>query len=94
MLPMEARDEKEAVKSVAEYFAHTATLPDGKPDPDQGHWQLLSTHLRNVAHLAKEYVTNYVGPSRDGTAPWATENHVIPAFLEKVFDQQQSICAN
>jgi len=52
---MEARAEKEAVKSVAKYFAHTATLPDGKPDPDQGHWQPLSTHLCNVAQLAKQF---------------------------------------
>jgi hypothetical protein len=28
-----------------------------------------------------------VAPFRDGTAPCATENHVIPAFLEMVFDQ-------
>ena len=68
---MEARVEKEAVKSVAKYFAHTATLPDlpdGKPDPDQGHWQLLSTHLCNVAQLAKEFAPDYIGPFRDGTA--------------------------
>ncbi|SRR6266581_2391323 len=37
------------------FYAHTATPPDGKPDPDQGHWQLLSTHLRNVAQLAKQF---------------------------------------
>ncbi|MBI2948515.1 MAG: hypothetical protein HYY23_12805 [Verrucomicrobia bacterium] len=30
---------------------------------------------------------DYVGPFRDGTAPCATENHVIPAFLEMVFNQ-------
>ena len=88
MLPIEARVEKEAVKSVAKYFAHTATLPDGTPDPDQGHWQLLSTHLSNVPQTAKEFVPDYVGPFRDGTAPCATGNHVIPAFLEMVFDQQ------
>src|SRR5437867_9180826 len=55
MVPMEARAGKEAVKSVAKYFAHTATLPDGKPDPDQDHWQLLSTHLSNVAQRAKQF---------------------------------------
>src|SRR5881397_1774759 len=59
MVAMEARAEKAAVKSVAQYFAHTATLPDGKPDPDQDHWQLLSTHLRNVAQLAKEFATPF-----------------------------------
>jgi CRISPR-associated endonuclease/helicase Cas3 len=57
MLPMKARVATEAVKSTDKYFAHTATLPDGKPDPDQGHWQLLSTHLRNVAQLAKQFAT-------------------------------------
>ena len=55
MLPMEAMAEKEAVKSVAKYFAHIATLPDGKPDPDQGHWQLLSTHIGNLAERAKGF---------------------------------------
>ena len=81
MVPMEARAEKEAVKSVAKYFAHTAALPDGKPDPDQGHWQLLSTHVRNVPQLAKEFVLDYVEPFREGTAPCASENRFIPAFL-------------
>ena len=33
-------------------------------------------------------------PFRDGTAPCATENHVIAAFLERVFDQAQTICPN
>jgi hypothetical protein len=71
---METRAEKEAVKS--KYFAHTATFPDGQPDPDQGRWQ--------------EFVRDYVGPFRDGTAPCATENHVIPAFREMRFDQPQN----
>ena len=86
MLPMEAKAGKEAVKS--KYFAHTATLLDGTPDRDQGRWQLLSTHVRNVPQTAKEFVPDYVGPSRDGTDACASENHVIPAFLEMVFDQQ------
>lgn len=38
----------------------------------------------------KEFVPDYVGPFRDGTATCATENHVIPAFLEMVFDQKQN----
>lgn len=55
----------------------------------------------------KEFVPDYVGPPagpkplrggegwfREGTAPCATENHLIPAFWEMVFDQPQSICAN
>src|SRR5881409_3541980 len=68
MVAMEARAEKEPMKSVAQYFAHTATLPDGKRDPDQGHWQPLSTHLRNVPQTAKEFVPDYVEPFRDRTA--------------------------
>ncbi|HEU0008557.1 MAG TPA: hypothetical protein VFT34_01950 [Verrucomicrobiae bacterium] len=91
---MQPSVEKEPVKTAAKYFAHTATLPDGKPDRDQGHWQLLSTHLRNVAHLAKEFVPDYVRPSRDDTALCATRNHGIPAFLEIVFDQPTNISAN
>ncbi len=31
------------------YYAHTATLPDGKPDRIEAHWQLLSAHFRGVA---------------------------------------------
>jgi hypothetical protein len=42
----------------------------------------------------KEFVPDYVGPFRDSTAPCATENHVIPAFLEMVFDQRQNNFAN
>ena len=38
----------------------------------------------------KEFVPDYVGPFRDGTAACPTENHVIPAFLEMVFDQPQN----
>jgi len=37
------------------YYAHTATLPDGKPDPKPEHWQFLADHLRNVAELAKKF---------------------------------------
>ncbi len=37
----------------------------------------------------KEFAPDYVGAFRDGTAPCPTENHVIPAFLEMVFDQPQ-----
>jgi len=37
------------------YYAHTAEGSDGEPDPDQGRWQLLSSHLRNVANLAKRF---------------------------------------
>ena len=39
------------------YFAHTATKPDGTPDPDRSHWQPLATHLRNVADLAQSFAT-------------------------------------
>ncbi len=42
----------------------------------------------------KEFVPDYVGPFRDGTAPCATENHVIPAFLEIVFNQPAKVSAN
>ena len=38
-----------------EYYAHTATLPNGERDPDENHWQPLAEHLRNVAELAKEF---------------------------------------
>src|SRR5437016_2357357 len=38
-----------------DYYAHTATLPDGKPDLNKNRWQSLSTHLSNVAQLAKTF---------------------------------------
>jgi CRISPR-associated helicase Cas3/CRISPR-associated endonuclease Cas3-HD len=37
------------------YYAHTAVKLDGNPDRDPANWQLLSTHLRNVAQLAKRF---------------------------------------
>src|SRR5437879_12241453 len=51
--------EKEARTSMAEYYAHTAG--NGHPRPSDGRgaagdgWQLLSTHLRNVADLAGKF---------------------------------------
>src|SRR5206468_844089 len=82
VLPMEARAEKEAVKSVksvAKYFAHTATLPDGTPDSGEGHWQLLSTHLRNVAQLAKQFATP-LGPSAQAEAELAGLLHDLGKY--------------
>lgn len=38
----------------------------------------------------KKSAPDYVSPFRDGTAQCATQNHVIPAFLEIVFDQPQN----
>jgi len=38
----------------------------------------------------KEFVPDYVGPFQEGTGPISSEDHVIPAFLEKVFDQPQN----
>jgi CRISPR-associated endonuclease/helicase Cas3 len=38
-----------------EYYAHTAVGADGKPDRNPAKWQVLSTHLRNVAELAKRF---------------------------------------
>jgi hypothetical protein len=52
-------DRKETGTFMAKYYAHTADLPDGNPDPDRDHWQTLSIHLRNVAHLAKEFAVPF-----------------------------------
>jgi CRISPR-associated protein Cas5d len=38
----------------------------------------------------KEFAPDYVGPFREGTSVCVAENHVIPAFLEMVFDSPQS----
>jgi hypothetical protein len=46
-------------------YAHTATKPDGSPDPDPSHWQPLSEHLRNVAELAGGFAVPF------GSAGWA-----------------------
>jgi CRISPR-associated endonuclease/helicase Cas3 len=50
-----ADTEQEAGTFMSEYYAHTAELPDGTRDPNKDHWQPLSTHLRNVATLAKRF---------------------------------------
>jgi CRISPR-associated endonuclease/helicase Cas3 len=41
--------------SQSAFYAHTATLPDGRPDPDVRVWQPLKDHLRKVADLAKHF---------------------------------------
>lgn len=41
---------------MANYYAHTAEDEHGNSLPESsGRWQLLSTHLRNVAYLAKKF---------------------------------------
>ena len=38
------------------YYAHTAEDPEGNRLPEfSGKWQLLRTHLENVAAVAKEF---------------------------------------
>ena len=37
------------------YYAHTAETATGERDPNKSRWQLLSTHLRNVAERAKQF---------------------------------------
>lgn len=41
------------------YYAHTATKPDGSPDPDESKWQRLRDHLRNVAELAAGFAAPF-----------------------------------
>lgn len=42
--------------NASHYFAHTAEEPGGRPLPEcSGKWQPLATHLRNVAHLARQF---------------------------------------
>jgi len=38
----------------------------------------------------KEFVPDYIGPFRQKTFVCVTENHVIPVFLEMVFDRPQN----
>ena len=38
----------------------------------------------------KEFVPDYAGPFRDGTAPSATKHHDIPAFREMGLDHPQN----
>ncbi len=46
-------------------YAHTATFPDGSPDPNRDHWQPLEEHLQNVANRAAEFACAFNG------AEWA-----------------------
>ena len=41
--------------NIVKYYAHTAVSPDGVNDPNEERWQLLCTHLSNVASLAKQF---------------------------------------
>ncbi len=41
------------------YYAHTATQPDGSPNPDETKWQLLSEHLRQVSDKAANFAAPF-----------------------------------
>ena len=41
------------------YYAHTATQPNGSPDPDETKWQLLSDHLRQVSEKAASFAAPF-----------------------------------
>ena len=41
------------------YYAHAATLPDGANDPNKERWQLLSTHLRNMADVVEKFAAPF-----------------------------------
>ena len=45
--------------AMVKYYAHTATLPDGKPDPNPERWQALADHLRNVADVAEKFAAPF-----------------------------------
>jgi CRISPR-associated endonuclease/helicase Cas3 len=53
------KSEQKAGMFMAKYYAHTATLPDGTPDPKTERWQLLSAHLRNVADVAEKFAAPF-----------------------------------
>ena len=42
-----------------EYYAHTAETATGERDPDKSRWQLLPTHLCNVAEQAKLFAAPF-----------------------------------
>lgn len=58
------------------YYAHTATLSDGTPDPNPKHWQLLTAHLRNVDDLAEKFAALF---NLDGEAKLAGLPHDLGA---------------
>lgn len=41
------------------YYAHTAETATGERDPDKSCWQLLSTHLSNVAEWAEQFAAPF-----------------------------------
>ena len=60
MLPMKARVETEALKSVSKYFAHTATLPDGRPlrlpgETDAEMQAVVAAHHHRVEYENHEF---------------------------------------
>jgi CRISPR-associated endonuclease/helicase Cas3 len=42
-----------------EFYAHTATYPDGSADTDPSHWQPLEEHLSNVAEGAARFASAF-----------------------------------
>jgi len=72
-----------------------AVSPDGQSSPHA----YMDAFKRRLEHGRwfctpclgwKEFVPDYVGPFREQTSVCVTENHVIPAFLEMVFDRPQN----
>ncbi|WP_414664406.1 CRISPR-associated endonuclease Cas3'' [Horticoccus sp. 23ND18S-11] len=47
------------------FYAHTATRPDGTPDPNREHWQRLDDHLHNVSAEAARFAAAF------NAADWA-----------------------
>ena len=41
------------------YYAHTAEMETGEPDPNKSHWQSLAAHLQGVAKQAREFGTPF-----------------------------------
>jgi len=77
-----------------------AQSPDGRQCARHAHVDTFQRQLERGGWFCtpcrgkREFVPEYVGPFRNGTAPCATENQVIPAFLKMVFDQPARVSAN
>lgn len=46
------------------YYAHTANGPDGKPDPDQTHWQSMEDHLASAIFVDMTTACSSIIPRR------------------------------
>ncbi len=65
-----------------EYYAHTATLPDGKPDLNEVRWRRSFAQLRHVGQMAKEFAA---GENEEAPSGLSARGRVKKAQLSALY---------